>query len=154
MRRLWNANEKTENQSNQSIQKRRRNNNSRRGKKVAQRTSSPSNVQEVTDIVSYKKVVCDESNSIVVVRFYAPWCAMCKAIQPFWYKLARSLNPEVKFVEVPCTADNAKLHQALGIPSLPYGHIYYPQQGGSCLLVEEASLNKKRFLFFPIRTTS
>ena len=39
------------------------------------------------------------------------------------------------------TNDNANLHQGLGVPSLPYGHIYYPEAG----LVEELKISKKYF---------
>jgi hypothetical protein len=50
--------------------------------------------------------------------------------------------PDVVFVDVPVTNDNANLHQGLGVPSLPFGHIYHPSAG----LVEELKLTRK---FFP-----
>jgi hypothetical protein len=50
--------------------------------------------------------------------------------------------PNVVFVDVPVTNDNANLHQGLGVPSLPFGHIYHPSAG----LVEELKLTRK---FFP-----
>lgn len=49
------------------------------------------------------------------------------------------MNPDVVFVDVPVTQANAALHQGLGVPSLPYGHIYHPQSG----LVEEMKLTRK-----------
>lgn len=52
-----------------------------------------------------------------------------------------SLYPHVTFVEVPVTNHNANLHQGLEVPSLPYGHIYYPEAG----LVEEMKISKKYF---------
>lgn len=45
----------------------------------------------------------------------------------------------VVFVEVPVTDENATLHQGLGVPSLPYGHIYHPTGG----LVEELGIARK-----------
>lgn len=42
-------------------------------------------------------------------------------------------------MEVPLTKENAYLHEGLGIPSLPYGHIYHPEAG----LVEELKMKKK-----------
>lgn len=43
------------------------------------------------------------------------------------------------------TEDNADLvYEGLGVPSLPFGHIYHPQAG----LVEEVSINKKVFKDF------
>ena len=44
-------------------------------------------------------------------------------------------------MEVPLTRSNAFLHEGLGVPALPYAHIYHPEAG----LVEERSLNKKLF---------
>ena len=64
----------------------------------------------------------------------------CKAIQPSFYRMA-ALYPHVTFLEVPVTNDNVNLHQGLEVPSLPYGHIYYPDAG----LVEEMKISKKYF---------
>ena len=50
----------------------------------------------------------------------------------------------VRFMECPVTKDNAILHQGLGVPSLPYGHIYHSKAG----LVEEMKLNKNVFTNF------
>lgn len=100
-------------------------------------------VQEVTTLQDYKKVVADEKDRLVVVRFYAKWCRACKAMEPYFYKLAAAY-PNVKFVEVPVLESNANLHQGLGVPSLPFGHIYSPSAG----LVEELKISKKHFKEF------
>ena len=47
-------------------------------------------------------------------------------------------------MDVPVTEANADLHQGLGVPSLPFGHIYYPDGG----LVEELKMSKKHFSNF------
>lgn len=104
------------------------------------KTSVPT---EVVTIQEYKAVVADEKEKMVCVRFYAPWCKACKAVQQPFRKLCRN-NPTVKFVEVPLTKENAFLHEGLGIPSLPYGHIYHPKAG----LVEEQKIKKKEFAAF------
>ncbi|CAJ1952715.1 unnamed protein product [Cylindrotheca closterium] len=101
--------------------------------------SMPQNVFEVETLQAYQKLVAS-NNKLVVVRFYAPWCRACKAIQPIFYKMAHQF-PNVVFVDVPCHAKNANLHQGLGVPSLPYGHIYHPTSG----LVEETKLSRKQF---------
>lgn len=44
-------------------------------------------------------------------------------------------------MDVPVTPENANLHQGLGVPSLPFGHIYHPTGG----LVEELKIAKKNF---------
>jgi thiol-disulfide isomerase/thioredoxin len=95
---------------------------------------------EVTTLQDYKDQVVDEQDAIVCVRFYAPWCRACKAVQSQYRQLA-TVHPTVKFVQVPLTKDNAFLHTGLGIPSLPFAHIYHPVAG----LVEERSINKKIF---------
>ena len=52
-----------------------------------------------------------------------------------------TLYPQINFLEVPVTNQNTNLHQGLEVPSLPYGHIYYPKSG----LVEELKISKKYF---------
>jgi thiol-disulfide isomerase/thioredoxin len=101
-------------------------------------------VHEVLSIQDYKKVVVDEKKSIVVVRFYASWCRACKAISLRFRQQLPQKFPNVKFVEVPLTKENAFLHQGLGVPSLPYAHIYHPEVG----LVEERKINQRVFSDF------
>ena len=62
---------------------------------------------------------------------------------PYFYKLAQTYKG-IQFVEVPVTDKNANLHQGLGVPSLPYGHIYHPEGG----LMEELKINRKHFVKF------
>ena len=101
-------------------------------------------VQEVVTLQDYKKVVADEPDKITAVRFHAPWCRACRAARSRFRKLARKYaddDDRIQFVEVPLTSDNAVLHEGLGIPSLPYGHVYHPEAG----LVEERRINKNLF---------
>merc|ERR1712151_535549 len=110
-------------------------------------------VQTVSTLEEYKEAVADETEKIVVVRFYASWCKACQAIKPEYYRLAKQLEEQgtnVKFVEVPLTQNNAFLHQGLGVPSIPYGHIYHPSVG----LVEEQSVSKKNFRTFKTKLNS
>lgn len=67
----------------------------------------------------------------------------CRAIQPMYYRLANMFT-NVIFVEVPVTEDNAALHQGLGVPSLPYSHIYEPNTG----LVEELKISRQHISDF------
>merc|ERR1711937_295368 len=101
----------------------------------------PANLEVVETIQDYKEVVADEEEGIVVVRFFAPWCKACKKVEPLFFHMATKY-PNVVFVDVPITAENTNLHQALGVPTLPYGHIYHPEGG----LVEELRIVRK---FFP-----
>ena len=106
--------------------------------KVGHTTVSP--ITEVTDIQAYKDEVADERSRMVCVRFYAPWCKACKAVESRFRSLPRDF-PNVKFVEVPLTQDNGYLHNGLGVPSLPFAHLYHPEVG----LVEERKINKNVF---------
>ena len=103
-------------------------------------------VQRVESIQEYKDIVVNESNQITVVRFFASYCASCRASAPLFYKLAydyathsSALARNVNFVEVPLTKQTKLLHEALGIPSFPFSHIYHPQAG----LCEERAVSKK-----------
>ncbi|KAL3799804.1 hypothetical protein HJC23_010454 [Cyclotella cryptica] len=98
-------------------------------------------IQTIDTLPDYKHHVVDETNQLVIVRFYAPWCKSCKASEPLFRKLVREYSPSVKFVEVPLTKETAYLHEGLGVPSVPYAHVYHPQGG----LVEERKINKKVF---------
>lgn len=100
----------------------------------------PTNLKLVHTLEEYKEVLDEHKDKMVVVRFFATWCKACKAIQPSYYRMA-SLYPHIIFLEVPVTNDNVNLHQGLEVPSLPYGHIYYPNAG----LVEEMKISKKYF---------
>lgn len=93
----------------------------------------------VETLENFKKEVADEKQKIVAVKFFSPTCHACKAMAPRFKQLALKY-PQVKFVEVPLTQNNAMLHQGLGVPSFPFGHIYHPEAG----LVEEGSINRKR----------
>lgn len=97
------------------------------------------NIEHVETIQEYKTVVADEHDRIVVVRFFAPWCRACRAAAPLFRKMAGEFSPDVKFVDLPLTKENAYLHEGLGVPSVPFAHIYHPGVG----LVEELKMNKK-----------
>ncbi|KAL9178943.1 hypothetical protein ACHAXT_011916 [Thalassiosira profunda] len=103
-------------------------------------TDKPANIRTVETLEEYKELMDEERGKVIVVRFFATWCKACKAIQPSFYRMA-ALYPNAVFVEVPVTNHNANLHQGLEVPSLPYGHIYYPGAG----LVEELKISKKYF---------
>ena len=107
-------------------------------------------VREIHSLQDYRDIVVRApASTITVVRFYAPWCRACKAVQAKFQRLSRqyadaaaasSQRPKVQFVQVPLTSETAVLHTGLGVPSLPYGHIYY-----NGLLMEERKINKHVF---------
>ena len=96
-------------------------------------------VEEISTIVEYQDIVAKETDHIVAVRFHAPWCRACKASQAAFRKLIREYigqGKAVRFLEA-----NADIGKGLGVPSLPYGHIYHPAVG----LVEELNINRSVF---------
>eukprot|EP00543_Licmophora_paradoxa_P005358 CAMPEP_0202456488 /NCGR_PEP_ID=MMETSP1360-20130828/13729_1 /ASSEMBLY_ACC=CAM_ASM_000848 /TAXON_ID=515479 /ORGANISM="Licmophora paradoxa, Strain CCMP2313" /LENGTH=235 /DNA_ID=CAMNT_0049076301 /DNA_START=110 /DNA_END=817 /DNA_ORIENTATION=+ len=126
---------------------------------TATTTKNSKHIKVVTSLEQYKQIVGEERQRIVCVRFSAPWCKACKAVEPNFVRLANEFSKkhhqkqqqqhvskndnDVVFVEVPVTdsASSQLIHQGLGVPSLPYVHIYTPQGG----LVEELKLNKPAF---------
>jgi thiol-disulfide isomerase/thioredoxin len=114
--------------------------------KILQRPQTPQRQRDITEVKTmqdYKSIVVDEKSQMVAVFFYAPWCRACKAVHGRYRKLAREYDT-VKFVQVPLTPDNGFLHEGLGVPSLPFSHIYHPTAG----LVEERKINKHVFKEF------
>ena len=109
----------------------------------------PLNVQMVETLQEYKTIVGDEPNRVVAVRFYATYCKACQVVAPLFYRLA-TLYPEALFIDVPVTETNASLHQGLGVPSLPYAHIYHPMAG----LVEEQKLTRNHMQSFRVKLHS
>lgn len=97
------------------------------------------NFYEVDTVADYHKMVADH-DKLMVVRFAAPWCLACKAVAPLFDRLAREY-PHVDFVQVEVSKDNREDIQGLGVPSLPYGYIFHPEEG----LVEALNMNKRHF---------
>lgn len=108
-------------------------------------TWRPENIKMAVSLEDFSKVIEEgrEMNKLVVVRFFATWCKTCHALRPSYDKLA-STNPDAIFLDVPVTDTNTNLHQGLGVPSVPYSHIYHPEKG----LVEETKLSRKTLAEF------
>jgi thiol-disulfide isomerase/thioredoxin len=98
---------------------------------------------QISNIEQYKTEVVQVKDRLVVVRFYAPWCRACRAIEQRFLRLSVEF-PQVKFVELPLNRENAFLHEGLGVPTLPFCHLYDPTVG----LVEERKINKNLFQEF------
>jgi putative thioredoxin len=68
---------------------------------------------------TFEPEVLEASKSLpVVVDFWAPWCAPCRALTPILEKVARDYAGRVKFVKVN-SDENQELSQALSIRSIP-----------------------------------
>jgi thioredoxin 1 len=74
------------------------------------------NVQETSD-GSFKNDVL-ESKVPVLVDFWAPWCAPCRAIAPFVEEISTELAGKVKIVKMNID-DNPETPGQFGIRSIP-----------------------------------
>lgn len=103
-------------------------------------------VPDVRDLNAYKDVLesAGEDNKMLAVLWYSPWCRACKAVIPGIRTLAKR-HPDVQFIQVPVIAENANLHQGLDVPSVPYLHLYVPEDPR---LVEEKKMTRKRLSGF------
>lgn len=75
-----------------------------------------SNALDVTDSTWEASVL--QSDVPVLVDFWAPWCAPCKAMGPTVDKLAEALDGKLKVVKLN-TQDNPKVPSEYGIISIP-----------------------------------
>jgi thiol-disulfide isomerase/thioredoxin len=90
-----------------------------------------------------------QSDRVVVVRYYAPWCRACKKAEPMFLRLAQD-RPDVRFVQVPILSSNSELIEQSGVTTIPWGQVYRPQLG----LVQESKLNTKNFAEFKTMISS
>lgn len=64
-----------------------------------------------------------ESDQLVLVDFYADWCAPCKKMEPYLKEISESMKDRVKVVRVDADA-NAELCKELKIGAIPVLHLY------------------------------
>ena len=100
-------------------------------KKARKKTtkSLPSYIHLIETEGDFKKTVEEEKEKIVVVRFFADWCKTCKSMSPYYYRMAEKLHENIIFVEIPHSKETATLYERLGVPGVPFGHIYHPKLG-------------------------
>mmetsp|Transcript_33626 Transcript_33626/g.132558 ORF Transcript_33626/g.132558 Transcript_33626/m.132558 type:complete len:163 (-) Transcript_33626:391-879(-) len=98
---------------------------------------SSGNVMEMKTSQEYSKIL-NESDDVVLVKFYAPWCRACdkagrllEAVTPQY--------PEVSFNQINFST-NRELCRSLGIKAMPTFHIYHDG-----VKIDDFSCGPKRF---------
>lgn len=75
-----------------------------------------SSALDVTDSSWESEVI--NSDTPVLVDFWAPWCGPCKAMSPYIDKLAEEYDGKLKVVKLN-TQDNAEIPAKYGITAIP-----------------------------------
>ena len=100
------------------------------------------NLVTIDNLDDFKDYMNSSNDKVLVVRFFASWCQNCKRTEPSFNRFVRR-NPNIAFVNIPFTKNNADLHMALNVSAVPYGQIYI-----SSKLVDEMSLTMKNWSHF------
>jgi len=89
----------------------------------AQTASTPSNVLEIRNAEELFNAIAKGGSSILVVEFFAGWCAACRSLYPKLCKIAASEFPDAVFLKVNIDA-HEELCQELGVDRLPMFYVY------------------------------
>ncbi len=68
-----------------------------------------------------------DTDKVVLVDFYADWCAPCKRMKPYLDEISKDMADKVTVVRIDADA-NPALCKALGVESLPVLHVYKNKQ--------------------------
>lgn len=64
-----------------------------------------------------------QSDKLVLIDFYADWCAPCKKMEPYLIEISKEMADKVKLVRINAD-DNPSLCKALGVDALPTLQVY------------------------------
>lgn len=64
-----------------------------------------------------------QSDKLVLIDFYADWCAPCKKMEPFLHQIAEEMDDRLLLVRIDADA-NPTLCEELGVDALPFLKLY------------------------------
>lgn len=99
---------------------------------------APPNVIHIGSVQQLVDAMAGAGERLVIIDFFAPWCAACKALYPKVMKLVAS-RPDVLLLAINFD-ENKAVVKALGVKVLPYFMFYRGAQGK----LEEFSASSKR----------
>ncbi|MBZ0206182.1 MAG: thioredoxin fold domain-containing protein [Flavobacteriales bacterium] len=67
------------------------------------------------------------NDKVVLVDFYADWCAPCKRMKPYLDEISKDMADRVVVVRIDADA-NSELCKAMGVDALPVLHVYKNKQ--------------------------
>ncbi|CAG9463950.1 unnamed protein product [Pedinophyceae sp. YPF-701] len=82
---------------------------------------------EISSVQDFVDLLAEAGDRLVVVEFFATWCAACKAMYPRVIELCKE-NPEIVFAKVKFE-DNKVICKAMGVKALPFFQFYRGADG-------------------------
>jgi len=120
---------------------------------VSRVVSRESPVQPIRTIQEYETLVLDEKDKLVIIRFHAPWCKVCKttsvAFERCATKIQRAHPQKTIFYSVNIDGSKEtnevrdlilKVH-GLDVRGVPMGMLFHPREQG---IVGKVRLNRKQ----------
>jgi len=88
------------------------------GKKAKENTTTENGIQIIGTMASFNEII--NSNTPVLVDFYADWCAPCKVMAPILEQVSKEMEGKVKVIKVNVDKNEeaARQYQIRSIPTM------------------------------------
>jgi thioredoxin 1 len=89
-------------------------------RKELSKTKSPSFVKSIGNEDEFLAAKSESADGrLVVVKYFASWCRVCKRIEPKYKVLANELHDAVSFYQIDCATPNREFCKDLNVEKLP-----------------------------------
>lgn len=99
---------------------------------------TPTNVSELLEAEGLQGLI-SQVEEVLVVEFFAGWCASCRSLYPKLMKIARDEFPQARFLKVNID-EHEELSRTLGVDRLPTFMVF---KGGASQDTFTASMSAK-----------